>query len=260
MNSLLELKNIWAGYGNEPVLKDISIRVSRGTFLGIIGPNGAGKSTLLRVASRALPPSGGNVFFDGADLYSLNPKSAARHIAFVPQSITVNFSLTVWELVLMGRIPYLGRLESYKQKDFRIAEEALKLTDMLHLKDRDTNELSAGEKQRAIIAKALAQNPSLLFLDEPTSHLDIGHQVDILGLIKKMNQETGLTVISVFHDLNLASEYCDLLLLLHDSSVFRHGTPEDVLTYSNIEAVYKTVVVVKHNPITLKPFVFVMPK
>jgi iron complex transport system ATP-binding protein len=160
----------------------------------------------------------------------------------------------------MGRIPHLARLQSETEKDFAIAENALRLTDALSLKDKEINALSAGERQRVIVAKALTQQPILLFLDEPTSHLDIAHQIQILDLLKKLNRQTQLTIIVVLHDLNLASEYCQKLILLKEGEVFKAGSPEEVLTYQNIEAVYQTVVVVNKNPLSAKPFILLVPQ
>lgn len=155
----------------------------------------------------------------------------------------------------MGRIPHLARFEPEGGRDFSAAEEALTLTDALYLKDKEIDSLSAGERQRVMIARSLAQEPELLYLDEPTSHLDIGHQIHILDLIKNLNRDKGLSVVVVLHDLNLAGEYCDEIVLLDKGRIFKKGPPEDVLTYRNIEAVYKTVVVVNKNPISSKPFI-----
>jgi iron complex transport system ATP-binding protein len=155
----------------------------------------------------------------------------------------------------MGRIPHLKRLQFETQRDLKIAQDALAMTDTPHLKEKMINELSSGERQRVIIAKALAQEPSLLFLDEPTSHLDIGHQIQILDLLKKLNRQNNLTIVMVLHDLNLASEYCSRIVLLNEGRIFKQGSPAEVLTYQNIEAVYRTVVVVNNNPLNSKPYV-----
>jgi len=162
--------------------------------------------------------------------------------------------------VLLGRIPHLGRLQLETKADYSISEKALGMTDTLHLKEKRMDELSAGERQRVIIAKAIAQQPFLLFLDEPTAHLDIGHQIQVLDLLKRLNQRDNLTIVMVLHDLNLASEYCNRILLLNEGEIFKEGSPQEVLTYQNIEAVYKTVVVVNNNPITSKPYVVLVSK
>lgn len=255
---MVSVKELRGGYDKRDVLKGVSLDVRRGEFLGIIGPNGSGKSTLLRLMSRALTPSGGSVSIEGMDMAGMDPKSLARRLAFVPQETSIDFAFSVWEIALMGRIPYLGRLQAETGKDISIVERALKATDTLSIRHKDINGLSAGERQRVVIAKAIAQEPVLLFLDEPTSHLDIGHQAMTLDMLKKLNKDKGLTIVIVMHDLNLASEYCDRLIMLESGSIFAQGSPGEVLTYQNIEKVYKTVVVVKKNPISSKPYVLLV--
>ena len=254
-DALFLLNNISAGYDRRQVVKNINLKIQKGDFLGIIGPNGSGKSTLLRVMSRVLSPQSGEILLEGQRIQRVGLKAFCRQVAFVPQDTLINFSFTVWEIVLMGRIPYLKRLQFETKNDFAIAENALNLTDTLSIKEREISGLSAGERQRVVIAKALAQEPILLLLDEPTSHLDIGHQVQIMNLLKGLNQKEKLTIVIVLHDLNLASEYCRRLVLLNNGAIFKQGTPEEVLTYQNIEQVYKTVVVVNKNPISFKPYI-----
>ncbi len=260
MSVLLKVNNLSGGYGQEPVIKDVSFDVKRGDFLGIIGPNGSGKSTLLRLMSKALYPQEGRVDFEDKDIRRIKLKELCQKIAFVSQETLINFSFTVWEIVLMGRTPHLRRLQFESSKDLAIAKKALSSTDSLQLKAKQINQLSAGERQRVIIAKALAQEPILLLLDEPTSHLDIGHKIQILDLLKKLNKDTELTIILVIHDLNLASEYCSRLILLNQGGVFKDGEPSSVLTYQNIEAVYKTAVVVNKNPFSSRPYVVLVSK
>ncbi len=260
MDILLKLDKLFGGYGKETVLKDISFNIKRGEFLGIIGPNGSGKSTLLRLMSRALYPQKGKILFENKDITKMRLKELCQKIAFVPQETLISFSFSVWEIVLMGRTPHLKRLQLETRRDFTIAQNSLSSTDSLQLKEKGIDQLSAGERQRVIIAKALAQEPILLFLDEPTSHLDIGHQIQILDLLKRLNRKTHLTIVMVMHDLNLASEYCSRLLLISEGRVFEDGAPDEVLTYQNIETVYKTIVVVNKNPISSKPHVTLVSK
>ncbi len=254
-NTILQADNISGGYAGTPVIKDFSLGIARGEFLGIIGPNGSGKSTLLKLLSRVLTPSRGSIFFQGEDLKRIDQRAFARNTAFVSQNTQIYFPFSVMEITLMGRIPHLGRLQVETKKDIKIAEEALSFTDARSLKDKTIDELSSGERQRVIIARALAQEPMLLFLDEPTAHLDIGHQIQILDLLHRLNVRNGLTIAVVMHDLNLAAEYCGRIVLLNEGRIFKEGGPGEVLTYQNIEAVYKTVVVVNKNPFTGKPFV-----
>lgn len=260
MSDILKLENVWGGYDEEDVIRGVSIGVSSGDFLGIIGPNGSGKSTLFKLVSRALNIRNGLISYEGADIRRMKLKEYSRKIAFVAQDVFVDFSFTAWEIVLMGRIPHLGRLEFETAKDFNAAENAMKLTNTMYLRDKFIDELSAGERQRVMIAKALAQEPALLLLDEPTSHLDIGHQIQTLDLLRKLNRQSGLTIIIVIHDLNLAGEYCNRLALMRGGSVFKEGDPDQVLTYQNIESVYDTVVVVNRNPVTKKPYVITVPE
>lgn len=255
METLLKIDSLWGGYHQELVVKDVSLKVNKGDFLGVIGPNGSGKTTLLRLVSRVLPPQKGSIYFEGKEITGISQNDFCRKAAFVTQNTGINFSFTVLEIVLLGRIPHLRRLQAETKKDIAIAEDALKITDAYHLREKRIDEISAGERQRVIIAKALAQEPQLLFLDEPTAHLDIGHQIQVLDLLKKLNRKNSLTIVMVLHDLNLTSEYCNRIALFNEGKIFKEGTPEEVLTYQNIEAVYKTVVVVNKNPINSKPYV-----
>lgn len=256
MNGLLNIDGLSGGYhSQQTIINNVSFNIERGEFLGIIGPNGSGKSTLLKFMSRVLPPAKGMITLEGSDINRMDLKVFCRQVAFVGQDTIINFSFTAEELVLMGRIPHLRRLQFETRRDISIARNSLSLTDTLELKEKFIDELSAGERQRVIIAKALAQEPILLLLDEPTSHLDIGHQIQILNLLKKLNREKNLTIVIVLHDLNLASEYCNRLILLNQGAIFQKGEAQEVLTYQNIEKVYKTLVIVEKNPISLKPHI-----
>jgi iron complex transport system ATP-binding protein len=260
MDTLLKTSNLCGGYSSDIVIKNVSLEIKKGDFLGIIGPNGSGKSTLLRLMTKAMPPREGEITFEDERLSCIPLKEFCRKVAFVPQDTMINFSFSVWEIVLMGRIPHLGRLEFETQKDFSAGRQALSLTDALHLKERQVDELSAGERQRVVIARALTQEPRLLFLDEPTAHLDIGHQIQILDLLKRLNQRHGLAIVVVLHDLNLAGEYCKRIILLNEGEIFKEGTPDEVLTYQNIEEVYKTIVLVNRNPVSSKPYIVLVSK
>ncbi|MFA7653312.1 MAG: ABC transporter ATP-binding protein [Candidatus Omnitrophota bacterium] len=260
MKPLLKIANLSAGYFGEDIIKGISLEINAGDFIGIIGPNGSGKTTLLRLCSKVLHPRKGKIYFDNNDIFAMDLKGFCRKVAFVSQDISTGFSFSVMELALMGRIPHLKRLQFETKKDIEICERALALTDSSGLKEKIVNELSAGERQRAIISRALAQEPVLLLLDEPTAHLDIGHQIQVMDLLKKLNHRNNLTIIMILHDLNLASAYCNRICLLDNGNIFKEGQAEDVLTYENIEAVYKTVVLVNTNPVTGRPNVVLVPK
>jgi iron complex transport system ATP-binding protein len=252
---MLELRSVSAGYSSKPVISDISFKVDKGSFWGIIGPNGAGKTTLFRTISRILNPLSGEILYEGKNITGIERDGLAKTVTTMFQLYDVPFSYTVEEFVMMGRFPHQKRFEKPSREDYDIVEQNLEFTDILRLKNRRLQELSGGERQRAILAQALAQKPKLLLLYEPTAYLDIGHQIAMLDLVKKLNRTEGLTVVTILHDLNLASEYCGNLLLMDNGKTHTIGAPKDVLTYENIEQVYKTVVVVKENPFSRKPYV-----
>jgi iron complex transport system ATP-binding protein len=257
---LLRIHNLSCGYGGSPILTDIDLRVSRGEFLGVIGPNGSGKTTLLRAITRILKPQKGSILMDGKDLRKMSHKELAKACAVAAQIIEPAL-MTVKEYVLLGRLPYFKRYQFFETRnDETIVQKYMELTDTIKLEKTRMNELSGGERQLASIARALAQEPSLLLLDEPTSHLDITHQLQILDLITRLNRILGLTVMIVLHDLNLASEYCSRLVLLNEGSAYKIGIPGDVLTYGTIQEVYKTEVRVERSPISGRPCIFVVPE
>ena len=250
---IVHVKEIGFRYTDEWVLKDISFEIKDGEFLGIIGPNGSGKTTLLKIIDRILIPQEGSVWLSGVNINEIKRNTLARLIAVVPQDSPMTFSFSVEEIVLMGRAPHLGKLRFEGKKDFEIARGAMELTDTLPFANRSVNELSGGEKQRILIARSLAQQPQIILLDESTAFLDIKHQIDFFDLIKTLNKKQGLTVISVTHDINLASLYCDRIILLNAGNIQCMGTPDEVITESNIKEVYETDVLVDRNPQTGLP-------
>jgi len=252
---ILNIQHLCCGYPKFQ-LSEINIEVSKGSFSGIIGPNGSGKTTLFRAITGTLSITSGNILLNEKSLRSLSPRQRAQNIAIVSQFIDAG-EISVEDYVLMGRIPYHSRFSFFEsEEDFRIARKYMEMTDTWRFKDQLMSELSGGEQQLAAIARALTQQPELLLLDEPTSHLDITHQVHILNVLQQLNQEMGISVLMVIHDLNLASEYCDRLILVNHGKIHTQGTPEEVLTFLNIEEVYKTVVVTQNNPLSGKPAVF----
>jgi iron complex transport system ATP-binding protein len=256
MSEILEMSGYSCGYPGKFEIKDISLLLKRACFAGIVGPNGSGKTTLFRGIVSELPLLEGSILFEGNDFQSLDLKSRARKIAIVSQHIE-NIDITVEDYVLLGRFPYFRRFQLFESdEDYRIASYYINLTGIGHLKDKFMNQLSGGEQQLAAIARALTQQPQLLLLDEPTSHLDIGHQVQILNLIQELNKKTGLSVLMILHDLNMAGEYCDFLIMMDRGKVRISGTPEDVLNYQVIEEVYQTIVITINNPVSGKPSVF----
>jgi iron complex transport system ATP-binding protein len=226
--------------------------------VGIIGPNGSGKTTLFKGVSGELPTLAGNSKLNGQIIQKMSLKEKAQNIAVVTQNIEVG-NMTVEEYVLMGRIPYQRQFQFFEtREDIAIAEKYMELTGVSHLHDKNMNALSGGEQQLAGIARALTQEPQLLLLDEPTSHLDITHQVQILNLIRRLSETLGLTVLMIIHDLNLAGEYCDTLIMLQKGNLRKMGNPHEVLNYMDIEAVYDTVVITRTNPVSGKPVVFLV--
>ncbi|MCL5103342.1 MAG: heme ABC transporter ATP-binding protein [Armatimonadetes bacterium] len=255
MGVKIEAENLVAGYDGSTVLDGVSIEIEDAGFVGIIGPNGSGKTTLLRTMSRALAPMSGFVQLNGKNIYSIPAREFARRVAVVPQDTLVAFDFTVLEIALMGRSPRLGRFAVEGNKDLRIALDALARTGTEHLKDRQINALSGGERQRVMVARALAQEPEVLLLDEPTSHLDISFQFEIMDLVKSLNREHGLTVLAVLHDLNLASHYCDRLVMIGQGAVQATGSPEEVITVENIRRVYGAEVWVRRHPVSHTPYI-----
>ncbi|MDD5454743.1 MAG: ABC transporter ATP-binding protein [Candidatus Ratteibacteria bacterium] len=257
---MLEVKNLTCGYPSGFILENINFGLKKKEFMGIVGPNGSGKTTLIKAITKILPIQAGEILLDGADIGKMGFKEIARKIAVVPQNFNMEFDISVEDFVFLGRIPYQNAFQFWEgKKDEEIVETALKLTETFQLKERLVNSLSGGEIQRAAVARALVQQPQILLLDEPTSHLDIGHQVMILDLLRKLNKENSLTISAIFHDLNLASDYCDKLLLLDNGRVFSAGTPEEVLTYQSLEKVYNTPVIVQKSIVSGMPHVFVVP-
>ncbi len=250
---LLKTEGLTCGYGGQPVLWEITFGLKTGDFVGVIGPNGCGKSTLIRALTGILKPSAGRVALQGRNINTLSRREVARQIAVIPQDTALLFEFSVLDMVLMGRTPHLKRLQRSGEKDLALACEALGQTDMRHLKDRKVTELSGGERQRAIIARALAQEPSLLLLDEPDSHLDIGHQVEILDLLKDLNRTRSLTLLYVSHDLNLAATYCRRLMLMQTGRLVATGTPEEIITPDHIRTVYGVNAVVQPSPVNGAP-------
>lgn len=248
----LRINNIACRYETTNVLENIDFSAKGGDFIGVIGPNASGKSTLLKSISKVLKPHTGVVLLNEKDVYTFKSAEIAKNLAVVPQESAISFAFTALEVVLMGRTPHLNRFEMESTQDLAIVKEAMELTNTWYLRERPIDTLSGGEKQRIIIARALTQEPRVLLLDEPTDHLDINHQIEILDLIKRLSKEKEMVVIGVFHDLNIVSQYCDRLILLHKGRIFAAGGAGDVLTGENIEKVYGVKVTVKEDDVSGK--------
>ncbi len=234
----LELEGVWAGYGDAPALRDVTLRVGPGEVVGLVGPNGSGKTTLVRVASRALRPRSGRVRVLGRDPYAMGAREAARLVAVVPQEVAPAFSFTALEIVLMGRTPYGSIWGGGSPQDWARTRAAMTAASVQHLADRPVEELSGGERQRVILAQAMAQDAPVLLLDEPTSHLDVRHLVDVLAIVRGLAEGEGVAVLAILHDLNVASIACDRLVVLDRGRVVAEGEPASVLTRRLLRDVY----------------------
>ncbi|HEY66017.1 MAG TPA: heme ABC transporter ATP-binding protein [Caldilineae bacterium] len=246
----LEIRGLSFRYNSIPALEKVTFEIAGGELLGIIGPNGSGKTTLLRCLNRTLSPLAGAVLVDGHDVAHWSRQELARQMGLVPQNTAITFPFTVLEVVMMGRHPHQGILGVASERDIAIVKESLRQTNTLHLAARPITGLSGGERQRVIIARALAQEPRILLLDEPTSHLDINHQLEVLELVRRLTNERGLVTVMTSHDLNLAARYCDRLLMLEKGQVYALGTPEEVLTPANIRRVYRVEAEICRHPAT----------
>lgn len=252
---MLKIKNLSVSYGTRPVLRDVSLEVAKGEVLALIGPNGAGKSTLIRAVSGVVPAQGGQVRTNGDDFGSLPPMERARYMATVPQAILLPPAYTVWETVLMGRTPYLGFLGQTSQADEDLARRSLERVDAWELAGRRVGELSGGEAQRVLLARALTQSTPILLLDEPTAHLDLQYQVSLLELVRDLARTEKLAVLIALHDLNLAARTADRIALMVAGRIQAVGTPAEVLTPERISEAYSWPVQVVKNPLSGGPLV-----
>jgi len=246
----LSIDGVDCSYGSIDVVKDVSFDVKKGEFLGILGPNGSGKTTLLKSISRVLKPKKGMILISDKDIYQMKSLDVAKQLAVVPQETPVSFDFSALEVVLMGRNPHMPRFKMESKEDFEIAKASMELTRTWEFADRPVTELSGGERQRVIIARALTQEPQILLLDEPTTHLDISNQLEIMDLIKCLCVTRKLLIVAVFHDFNLAARYCDSIILLKDGKIVAVGNAEETLTSENVKKVFSVDTIVKKHPIT----------
>ena len=258
----LRIRGIDCYYGSIKALENITFSVREGELVGILGPNGSGKTTLLRAISRSLKPKMGTILLNDTNIYEMESKEVAKNVAVVPQETTTTFDFSALDIVLMGRNPYMDRFRVESKEDLAIAKRVMELTNTWHFAERPVNELSGGEKQLVIIARALTQEPGVLLLDEPTTHLDINHQIEIMDLLRRICKEKALIVLAVFHDFNLAARYCDSAIVLKAGSIVSAGKLGSVLTSENIRSVFQVHAMVKRHPITNSLYVIPisMPK
>ena len=258
MNPAIQTENLTFSYKDKPVLDGVSLSVERGEMVGFLGPNGSGKTTLLKIFSAVLRGRG-DVKVNGRSIETYGKRELSRLFAMVPQESQILFPYTVAEIVLMGRASYHSPLVLEGKKDLEVARASMELTDSLSFSDRYLHELSGGEKQRVIIARALAQEPQILLLDEPSAFLDLKHQVQVFELMRRLNREHKLTIVAALHDLNLAALFFPRLVMLRDGKVYRDGLPKEVLTEKTIEEVYGIRVRVEPDPSGEKPQLFICP-
>jgi iron complex transport system ATP-binding protein len=250
----ISVQNVSFSYSKTvPTLRDVSFDVERAEFFSLLGPNGSGKTTALRLLNRILLPESGSIEVEGKKLSEYSRAELAQRIGFVPQDTTVQFPFTVMEIVLMGRSPHCRGKIFENETDRAIAHTMLELADVAHLSHQPITNLSGGERQRVFIARALAQEPTVLLMDEPNAHLDIAHQIAIFELVKRLNKERGLTVVSVSHDLNLAAAFSDRIGLLVCGSLVALGTPAHVLTEQHIRDAFNAHVLVDRHPLSNLP-------
>ncbi|MFK2826110.1 adenosylcobinamide amidohydrolase [Bacillus sp. B190/17] len=258
---MIQAEQLTGGYNGKMIVHELSFSVGAGELFGILGPNGSGKTTLFKMMSGIIPTSRGTLWINGKKLPDYTPKELAKRLAVLPQMTSQSFSYTVKETVSLGRYAHQsGFFPVWRAEDERAVRQAMEQTGTLQFSDASLEELSGGERQRVFLAQALAQQPEILLLDEPTNHLDLSFQKELLDLLKKMTKETGLTVISIFHDLNLASLYCDRLLLMKDGKMRSLGNPSEVLKEEPIQQVYQTEIHQRPHPEVPKPQMSILPE
>jgi iron complex transport system ATP-binding protein len=251
----LRLDGLHFDYGDVPVLRGVSLEAGSGELVGVLGPNGCGKTTLFKLIIGSLKPASGRIDVNGTDLSGLGPGSRARRVAAVPQDPVAPVGFTVADLVMMGRNPHLGLLEFEGEQDRAIVIKAMQSTDIIDLAHRPVSNLSGGERQRVFVAMALVQRAPVLLLDEPTSNLDLAAQATVMALVQRLCRERGDSVLVAMHDLTLAAQWCDRLVLMDEGKVRTQGTPDEVLTEANVAAVYGADVVIARHPQTGAPVV-----
>jgi len=250
---IISAQDINFRYGETPVINNISFSVEKSEIAAIIGPNGSGKTTLLKLINGSLLPDSGAMRVGEKDTSRYTRKTIAQKVAIVPQETSAVFPFFVEEIVLMGRFSHLGNYRFENKEDYRIVQDAMEKTDTLDFARRRFNELSAGERQRVLIARALAQEPEVLLLDESTAFLDMKHQLRFLTLLKQLNRDDGLTIVFVTHDINLAAQQADKIILLYSGKIYAIGNPAEVISARNMKEVYEVDVLIDAHPQNASP-------
>lgn len=249
MTTTLETKSLTLNYGDSNIIENLNLSIPMNEITVLIGANGCGKSTLLRSIARLLKPKNGSVLLDGQDIFKLSTKQVAKKLSILPQSPVAPEGLTVLQLVKQGRYPHQSWRKQWTEKDEEIVINALKATGVDHLQDKPVDELSGGQRQRAWIAMTLAQDTDIILLDEPTTYLDLTHQIEILDLLFELNQQQKRTIIMVLHDINLACRYADHIITVRDQGVFQQGRPEEIMTTTLVKHVFDLDCKMTNDPI-----------
>ncbi|MFZ7132732.1 MAG: ABC transporter ATP-binding protein [Eubacteriales bacterium] len=252
VKTVLETKALTVSYGEKIILDKVNIAIKEGEFVGILGPNGTGKSTLIKAITDLIDIHSGKIFINTMDNNGLSKKERAKLISVVPQEFSIDFDFTTFDIVMMGRNPHAGKRSKTEIDDYEIVKEAMQLTNTWAYKDRYFNYLSGGERQRVIVARAIAQQSCIILLDEPTSHLDIHHQLEIMELIHMLKEKRKMTVMAVLHDINMAARFSDRLLLLNHGHIVAEGTPEEVIKEEHLSKIYHMEMIVRENKILRK--------
>lgn len=251
--SILDIEHVAIGYSNTLIVEDLSVSIPKGKITTIIGSNGCGKSTLLKAISRLLKTQSGAVYLDGKAIHQLQTKEIAKRMAILPQSATAPGGLTVFELVSYGRFPHQTGFGTLKKEDYNYIYWAIEVTGLNEFKDRPVEALSGGQRQRVWIAMALAQGTEILVLDEPTTYLDLAHQLDVLLLLQRLNEEEGRTIVMVLHDLNHASRFSHYMISMRNGTLIKEGTPEEVMCTSNLRSVFNIEPIMATCPFSNNP-------
>ena len=250
---MLKIRNLSVGYRNKEVIQNLSLNFSTGEFCALLGPNGAGKSTLLKALIKYIEPISGEIFLNDKNLQNMSHKQTAKIISMIPQDFQLQFDYKVKDLVMMGRFPHLGYWQSYSKKDEEITENILKQLDLIKYKDTNFSQLSGGEKQRVSIARALAQETDIVLMDEAFVNLDVNHQLEIMQILSDINKKQNKTIILVSHNINLASDYCDRIIMMKDGKIIADGKPKSVVTEKNIKTVFEADLKMIMNPASGEP-------
>jgi len=250
---MIHIKNLRAGYADKEIFKDLNLDFSRAEFVSILGPNGAGKSTLLKLINGFMKPESGEILIAGKRVDKWAQQDLAKIVTYIPQENFIQYNFTVEEIILMGRFPFISIWQNYSSLDREIVEKIIHDLDLQQLRHKFINQLSGGEKQRTLIARAIAQDSDYILLDETFSHLDINHQIEILNIMKDLHIQKGKSIIMVSHNINLSANYSQRMIALKDGKLIADGKPEKVMTSENLEKLFDIKLGVVTNPLTLKP-------